>query len=194
VNKFPSARPHFLILTEDGFRRQYEALNTDDLTAAHHVISSLRSRHLMIFNCGIDGGCSRLHKHMQVFPAPDGFTLWPDSEIPQPPVKFFMHRFQKGLPEADELLRIYRALLRRAERALGHAALEGEAAVPHNVIMDRSWLVVVPRRSAGWDGISTNAAGMLGMVWVNNEEKMNLWLKRGPANVLARLGVPADED
>lgn len=192
MNKFPSARPHYLILTQNGFRRQFEALDINDLTAARQVISSLHSRHLMLFNCGINGGCSRMHKHMQLIPAPDGFPLWPDSEQVELPFKFAMHRFRGGLPPANELLTIYRALLRRAERALGHAALEGEAAVPHNVIMDRNWLVVVPRRSAGWDGIDTNAAGMLGMVWVKSEEKMNIWLERGPANVLAQLGVPVD--
>lgn len=168
----------------------------DDLSAARQVISSLGTRHLLLFNCGIEGGCSRMHKHMQAFPAPepDKFALWPDAKDPQPPFKFFMHRFRGRVPQPDELLAIYRALLRRAERALGHAALEGEPAVPHNVVMDRNWMVVVPRRSADWDGISTNAAGMLGMAWVSDEEKMRLWLERGPSNVLARLGVPADAE
>lgn len=194
ANKFPSARPHLLILTQDGFKRQFEALDIDDLAAAREVVSSLKSRYLLLFNCGIDGGCSRLHKHMQLFPAPDPnkFALWADASEPKLPFKFFIHRFSAGLPPADELLRIYRALLRRAERALEYAALEGEAAVPHNVIMDRNWLVVIPRRAAGWDGVGANAAGMLGMVWVNNEEKVKTWLARGPAAMLARLGVPAD--
>ncbi|KAK4245716.1 hypothetical protein C7999DRAFT_16125 [Corynascus novoguineensis] len=198
ANKFPSARPHYLILTQDGFRRQHEALDMDDMTAARHVLSSLSRcrRHLVIFNCGIDGGCSRMHKHMQVFPAPASeFPLWPDNvaEEPKLPFKAFMRRFRNGvLPEPRELLDIYRALLRRAERAVGHAALEGEAAVPHNVILDRNWLVVVPRLSGAWDGLSTNAAGMLGMVWISSEDKLDVWLERGPANVLAQVGVPAD--
>ncbi|KAL2166786.1 hypothetical protein VTG60DRAFT_2139 [Thermothelomyces hinnuleus] len=196
ANKFPSARPHYLILTGDGFRRQHEPLDIHDLAAARHVIPSLLPRrHLVIFNCGIDGGCSRMHKHMQVFPAPDDFPLWPDAAAePELPFRFFMRRFHNGLPPPDDLLRTYRALLRRAERAVGHAALEGEAAVAHNVMADRNWLVVVPRRSASWDGLSTNAAGMLGMVWISSEDKLKAWLDRGPAAVLARLGVPADAD
>ncbi|KAK4235327.1 hypothetical protein C8A03DRAFT_17916 [Achaetomium macrosporum] len=198
VNKFPAARSHLLILTQDGFRRQHEALDLDDLTAARQVLASLESRHLLLFNCGIDSGCSRMHKHMHAFPAPDPekFALWPDdanSEHVKPSFKFFMHRFSDGLPPPDALLGIYRGLVRRAERAAGYIAREGErAAVAHNVILDRSWLLVVPRRAAGWDGVDTNAAGMLGMVWVHSEEKMKLWLERGPANVLARLGIPAD--
>ncbi|KAK4098995.1 hypothetical protein N658DRAFT_498813 [Parathielavia hyrcaniae] len=198
-NKFPAARPHLLVLTQDGFRRQYEALNMDDFRAAVQVISSLatgtaKNRYLLLFNCGINSGCSRLHKHMHIFPAPDRgqFPLWLDSDEPRLPFRFFMHRFQSGLPSAHEIVDIYRALLRRAERAAGHSVLEGEAAVPHNVIMDRNWLIVIPRRSPGWEGADTNAAGMLGMLWVHNEEKMKVWLEKGPANVLARIGVPAD--
>jgi ATP adenylyltransferase len=184
-----------LILTQDGFKRQYEALDIDDLTAARDALCSLQSRrYLLLFNCGIESGCSRLHKHLQIFPAPDSdkFAQWLDADNPNLPSKAFMHRFQSGIPAAEELLGIYRALLRRSERALGHAALEGEAAVPHNVIMDRNWLVVIPRRAARWDGLCTNAAGMLGMVWVRDEEHLKGWLARGPSAILAQLGVPAD--
>lgn len=72
-NKFSSARPHLSVLTEDGFTRQHEPLNLADINALHTVLTSLQKnskrRYLAIFNCGIDSGCSRLHKHMQVFPA-----------------------------------------------------------------------------------------------------------------------------
>lgn len=194
ANKFPAARPHLLILTQDGFRRQWEALDIDDFTAAHEGISLLSGRQLLLFNCGINGGCSRLHKHMQILPAPDPnrYTLWLDAEEPQLPFKFFIHRFQDGLPPPNKLLGIYETLLRKAEKVVDDAPVGGEAAIAHNVIMDQNWMVVIPRRSSSWDGVGANAASMLGMVWVHNEETMNIWLERGPANVLARLGVPAD--
>jgi ATP adenylyltransferase len=194
-NKFPAGRPHCLILTQDGFRRQYEALKMDDLTAACQVLSSLESRHLLLFNCGIDSGCSRLHKHVHIFPAPDPdkITLWPDLDELKLPFKAFVHRFHNRLPPVGEILEIYQGLLRQAESALGSALLDGDAAVPHNVVMDRNWLVVIPRRAAGWDGADTNAAGMLGMIWVHSEEKVKIWLEKGPANVLAQIGVPAAE-
>lgn len=194
ANKFPAARPHLLILTQDGFRRQWEPLDIDDFTAAHEGISLFSGRHLLLFNCGINGGCSRLHKHMQLLPAPDPdkYTLWLDAEEPQLPFKFFIHRFQDGLPAPSKLLGVYETLLRKAEKVVDDAPVEGEAAIPHNVIMDQNWMVVIPRRSSSWGGVGANAASMLGMVWVHNEETMNIWLERGPANVLARLGVPAD--
>jgi ATP adenylyltransferase len=197
-NKFPSARPHLLLLTQDGFKRQYAALDIDDIKAALQVLASLKTRrHLLFFNCGIDSGCSRMHKHMQVFPTPDPeqFPLWPDSKTSEPPFKAFICRFkpQAGPPPAEVLAGFYRELLRRAEKSVGHVTLEGEAALPHNVIMTRDWLVVIPRQAASWDGAATSAPGMLGMVWLHNEETMNLWVNRGPVNVLRRLGFPAED-
>ncbi|KAL2127557.1 hypothetical protein VTI74DRAFT_10549 [Chaetomium olivicolor] len=194
VNKFPAARPHLLLLTQDGFRRQYEVLDLDDITAAHQVISSFDSRQLLLFNCGLNSGCSRMHKHMQIFPAPDPehFALWPDSTNPVVPYQFFIHHFLDGLPPPEEILTVYQSLLCQAEKCFEDTTLHSESAVPHNVVMDRNWLLVIPRRAAGWDGADTNAAGMLGMVWVHDEERMKLWLEKGPADVLARIGIPAD--
>ncbi|KAJ4289984.1 hypothetical protein N0V88_006785 [Collariella sp. IMI 366227] len=194
VNKFPAARPHLLILTQDGFRRQYEALNIDDIAAAHQVLSSLSGRQLLLFNCGINSGCSRMHKHMQVFPAPhpENFELWPDSTDQVVPFKFFIHYFRDGLPFPEEILAVYQSLLGQAAACFENIALDSEAAVPHNLIINRNWLLVIPRRAAGFEGADTNAAGMLGMVWVHHEERMKLWLNKGPADVLARIGVPAD--
>lgn len=199
VNKFPAARPHLLILTQDGFRRQHEALTRDDIAAARQVLAALTTRTLLLFNCGVESGCSRMHKHMHILPtpAPDQFRLWPDAaDDPRVqaglPFRAFVHRFDDGLPAVDAIHEIYCGLLRRAERAVGHAAVDDGAALPHNVMMDRSWLVVVPRRAAGWNGADTNAAGMLGMVWVHSEDRMKVWLEHGPANVLGQLGVPGD--
>lgn len=60
-NKFCMYRPHLLLLTKDGYRRQYEQLDLQDLQAVWNVLQSLNWRYFMFFNCGKDGGCSRLH-------------------------------------------------------------------------------------------------------------------------------------
>lgn len=60
-NKFCMYRPHLLLLTKDGWRRQYEQLDLQDLQAVWNVLESLNWRYFMFFNCGKDGGCSRLH-------------------------------------------------------------------------------------------------------------------------------------
>jgi len=138
---------------------------------------------------------------MQVFPAPEGFELWPDVRRGQVtlPFKAFVHRFDaKEFPDPSALLEIYTSLLGQAEEALGSGWSSSppdgkeKEAPPHNFVLSREWMMVVPRRAAGWKGADTNAAGVLGMLWVSDEEKMLLWMDLGPARVLAQLGVPAD--
>ncbi|KAK1757739.1 ATP adenylyltransferase-domain-containing protein [Echria macrotheca] len=204
-NKFPAARPHLLVLTQDGFRRQHEALDRADIGALWQVLSSFQQgkRYLAIFNCGVESGCSRLHKHMQVFAAPEEdeqFALWPDanngdgSTHAAVPFRFFLHRFERGFPPADELLKIYLELLGKAETAVGQRSRGGaiDGAVPHNVVLDRRWMLVVPRRAAGLNGIIANSAAALGMIWVANEEQIEAWVQEGPARVMAHVGVPRE--
>ncbi|KAK0616332.1 hypothetical protein B0T14DRAFT_434121 [Immersiella caudata] len=194
-NKFSAARPHLLLLTADGYRRQHEALDLADFTALQTVLSQFtKARYLAIFNCGVNSGCSRLHKHMQVFRAPEGFQLWPDEEEKGPtlPFRYFMARFD-GLPGPEELERVYKGLVRQAAEALGWDSQgKGEEAAPHNVVLDGRWMVVVPRRRPGWNGADANAAAVLGMLWVPDEEKMRKWVSLGPGRVMAQLGVTVE--
>ncbi|OIW29322.1 hypothetical protein CONLIGDRAFT_669221 [Coniochaeta ligniaria NRRL 30616] len=203
-NKFCVVRPHMLLVTADGFRRQYEALDLHDLAAARHVMGSSFQgggggrEYMMLYNCGVDAGCSRLHKHMQILPKPGnsigGYRLWLDDTEDMVgamiPFKHFLARF-KDLPDANGLLRVYLSLLGNAQAALRD---QGENkpghAVAHNVVLTRRWMVVIPRRRAGVDGADANAAGMLGMVWLSDEDRLKKWLEVGPADVLTQCGVP----
>ncbi|KAK1997431.1 ATP adenylyltransferase [Colletotrichum falcatum] len=223
-NKFCAYRPHLMLVTADGRRRQFEALGGADLGAAREVLTGLHrgggggggsgQEYLVIFNCGKDGGCSRLHKHMQVIPAPDAIPLWPDEIGPRPPFRYFVHRFAgplnggaggdeaRGMPSADELVGVYRQMLRQAaalvpgregvvagENGDGDVDDEREAAVPHNVVLGGRWMVVIPRVADGVDGAGVNAAGMLGVVWAAGRETVDKWKGIGPRWVLEEVGV-----
>ncbi|KAK1590758.1 ATP adenylyltransferase [Colletotrichum navitas] len=230
-NKFCAYRPHLMLVTADGRRRQFEALDGADLGAAREVLMGLHRRgggggggggvgqeYLAIFNCGKKGGCSRLHKHMQVIPAPDAIPLWPDEAKPEgssggqpgPPFRYFVHRFGGSLngggggagelPSADELVGAYQQMLGQAaalvpgrEEAMEESGDGGgggrEAAVPHNVVLGGRWMVVIPRVTDGVDGIGVNAAGMLGVVWAAGTETVDKWKRLGPRRVLGEVGV-----
>ncbi|OQV01041.1 hypothetical protein CLAIMM_06458 [Cladophialophora immunda] len=84
LNLFAVFRPQYLILTLDSFRRQTENLDKTDLSAAWRVLHHLSHEHFVMFNCGSEAGCSRLHKHMQVIPCSEGLTLFPDLETRDP--------------------------------------------------------------------------------------------------------------
>ncbi|KAG5775491.1 hypothetical protein H9Q73_010833 [Fusarium xylarioides] len=88
ASKFCFANPHLMLLTSDGHQRQCEPLNKDDLTAVWSVLSTMGEDYVAFFNCGRDGGCSRLHKHMQLIPKPnDSFASFLDMDDGTPQAK-----------------------------------------------------------------------------------------------------------
>ncbi|KAK3684193.1 ATP adenylyltransferase-domain-containing protein [Podospora appendiculata] len=199
INKFAAVRPHLLLLTQDGFQRQYTALDRDDLASARAVFASFQRPYLVFYNCRVEGGCSRLHKHMQVIPSPegdeDGMLLWPDWDEARRgciPFHYFLHRFKDGiLPAPEDLSEIYEGLLGQAQKVLHRDddVKDGSKAIPHNVAMNQRWIVVIPRRKGDANGVGVNGAGMLGLAWVSSEKKLKDWMEFGPANVLVEVGV-----
>lgn len=202
MNKFPVFRPMLLLLTVDSYRRQHEPLARDDIGAAWDVICDLKEEHYAFFNCTVTSGSSREHKHLQILPAPGandaypaGFRFFPDYDEPLGQILFthFVQRFDT-LPDSAEGRRervfdIYTRLLEQTRQALD---LEPGALIcPHNFILTKRWMMVVPRRAASFQGINANAPGMLGSVFLWNQDQLEAWKEIGPMNVLAGLGLPA---
>ncbi|GKT45999.1 diadenosine 5',5'''-P1,P4-tetraphosphate phosphorylase 2 [Colletotrichum spaethianum] len=222
-NKFCAYRPHLLLMTADGRKRQFEGLSSGDLGVASEVLAGLNrggrgggQEYLVIFNCGKEGGCSRLHKHMQVIPAPDVIPLWPDevgstgdAEGQELPMRYFIHRFSESsngnhsggrgeMPSADELADAYWQMLQQAaevipgrKEAVEKDNVGREVTVPHNVVLSERWMVVIPRVTDGVDGAGVNAAGMLGVVWASETKTVDKWKRLGPRLVLSEVGIRA---
>ena len=152
---------------------------------------------MVIYNGGKEAGCSRSHKHMQLFPCPSDFTLFPDSspeEIAKVPYVYALFRFRPsslGADNSSNIFEDYLSGLQRARVALG--IRQGED-VPHNVVIVREWILVIPRRKAGAGGVSANTAGMMGLVWIGSEDEMSQWKRIGASNILSKLGVAVKEE
>jgi ATP adenylyltransferase/5',5'''-P-1,P-4-tetraphosphate phosphorylase II len=207
-NKFCMYRPHLLLLTKDGTRRQYEALDIDDLQSAWATLDALGwRRYFMFFNCGKDGGCSRLHKHLQLAPyLPDRLGPWPSVAASSSsasssassfsaanvPYEYILRRFDADLGP-KQVMDIYAQMLGEARQMLGldASAASSRNHVPHNLALGRNWILVIPRTKAGVDGAYGNTLGMLGMVSVASHDELDCWLRQGPNNVVAQLGVAA---
>ncbi|KAL2835600.1 ATP adenylyltransferase-domain-containing protein [Aspergillus pseudoustus] len=195
VNKFCMFRPQLLLLTSDSYRRQREPLDLNDLSAACSVLSDLSARPLfVIYNCGPVGGASRQHKHLQVLPRPP--RLFPDErgfDSKNVPFRYFL-RYLDGLDigASDghvKLFDVYKSLLAEAKQALGIDP-ESEDYFPHNVALVKEWIIVVPRQRVDVEGVTANAPGMLGSVWLTSDEQLEQWKQVGPRKVLAGLGFP----
>jgi ATP adenylyltransferase/5',5'''-P-1,P-4-tetraphosphate phosphorylase II len=196
LNRYCVFRPQYLILTLDSFKRQTETLDEADLSAAWSVLQNMKTDHFIIFNCGPEAGCSRIHKHMQVIPRPTDFTLFPDKEgldLSAVPFKYYIKRLSgQGKTSANlpySLLETYKSLCTEARAAWQSSAKGKSEYLPHNMVLTKRWILVLPRRKCEVNGASANAAGMMGMVWVTNENQMDHWKEFGPAKVLAELGI-----
>lgn len=189
-----------MLLTSDGHRKQYEPLLESDFEAAWTVLTTLDRDYIAFFNCGRDGGCSRLHKHLQLIPRPTGgFATFLDSEggkEPNVPFQWFYRRFDPlGVTPAD-LTQVYTHLLSQATEAGAgrseHAdsAPDG-AACPHNMILTKQWIIVIPRRRAAINKeAGVNALGMIGIIAVATKNEISGWAKLGLTGALKELGVP----
>lgn len=188
-----------MLLTLDGNQRQYKALEKQDFSTAVLTLNTIENDYAVFYNCGQDGGCSRLHKHMQLMPMPKdsfaSFLDYPDGKEPSVPFMWFYHRFDDGPLMASHAFSIYNDLLKRASdagRGLGQHAdsMPPGAACPHNVIFTKRWMVVLPRRRAGINKeAGANAMGMLGYIAVATEKEIDTWVRLGLRKTLAQLGV-----
>ncbi|KAI9891092.1 MAG: hypothetical protein M1814_003291 [Vezdaea aestivalis] len=223
-NAYPVLRPSYLLLTSDPLQIQSSPLSLADFVAARTTLARLSRGHakggaagknddwkyVMAYNCGRAAGCSRNHKHMQIFPSPSpgasSFSIFPDQGQPAD-VPFVYDLIQHDdriviphvLPGADinseklalGLFEWYRSSLDRFRDDFGW---KGKTqCIPHNVVMTQDWTVVVPRRRAEVGGLSTNAVGMMGMVWVKTEDEVERWKKAGLSSILAELGMESDD-
>lgn len=212
-NAYSVLRPSFLLLTDSSEYRQDAPLSLIDITAARNALASLSHNHLIkssdaedkqiagwmvIYNCGPAAGCSRLHRHMQIFPYPD-YQLFPDRPTDNSatvPYICNLIRHPSSISHLSEIsnhiFESYTAALDQFRGLLGIGCKDEP--VPHNLVMTGGWTVIIPRRTAQVDGISANAAGMMGMVWVETEDKFEQWNKLGPSWVLGKLGLGASLD
>lgn len=207
ANKFCFTRPMLLLMTTDGFKRQHDPLEAADLAAAWAVLRAMRTSHFVFYNCGEPSGNSRLHRHVQLTRRPEGFTTFLDHEEggeEQPPVPFMYFReplMRKGEEEeegegpstpvtGESLAKVYGKLLGRVEAASSFRWDGPGTSCPHNLVMTQHWMAVIPRRRAVWEGLSTNALGMLGLVGVASRENADKWIRIGPLEVLGQFGIP----
>ena len=131
---------------------------------------------------------------MQILKKPEAtsFTFWPEKKNSQAriPYKHYLHRFDSPEQlESKAVFSLYTASLGQCRRDLGIAEDDHNTMCPHNVMLTKEWMIVLPRRSNDYQGVGANAAGMMGLPMMSTEETMQKWIDAGPANVLANLGV-----
>ncbi|KAH7112207.1 hypothetical protein B0J11DRAFT_542889 [Dendryphion nanum] len=193
LNLFCVDRPQLVMLTQDSYRRQHEPLDIDDFKAVLEIAVPLQNMYF-IYNCSEAAGCSRVHKHLQGLRGPPrAFQQLLQADKSKDkiavPFQYFIHHFEHRFEDiaASDMLAKYESLFEQARNALG---LEKGVVCPHNVVLWKGWMIVIPRRKGAHGKASANAAGMLGSFWVPDRSLLDAYAVLNPREVLEELGVP----
>ncbi|THZ15114.1 hypothetical protein D6C91_06972 [Aureobasidium pullulans] len=192
VNKWGIFRPMTVIPTTH-YALQTDDLDMSDVNAAWSVLKAFETPSLIIYNCGVNAGSSQGHKHTQVFPLPV-HALWPSrahscddvsTNIANVPFKHFSIR----LPSHADTKTAYEAYIRLLELSRETLARLGEGSRDYNVAMTADWITVIPRRSSEGP-YGANAAGMLGIVYLPDQQERDRWAQVGYTKQLEAFGIP----
>lgn len=205
LNKFNVIDHHLLVVTR-AFEDQTAPLTLADFQALWQCMSEIRG--LGFYNAGEVAGASQRHKHLQLAPYP----LAPG--VVEPPILPFIQQaeFAAGigrsprLPFVHAISRLEPGLERQPDRAaevsydaylrllvdVGLRAPNQKPIAtlpPYNLLLTRSWMLLVPRRRETFASISVNALGFAGSFFVRNEEQWKTLQQVGPLAVLHGVGL-----
>jgi len=202
LNKFPVIDRHLLVITR-AYQAQTAPLTQADFAALARLIGPLGG--LGFYNGGTTAGASQHHKHLQWIPTAAGETSLRAyaerlrlqaqqrgarvlTELP------FRHAFV-SLATVDWTLPDAAGAHLQQLFAAACAALElppnANPMPPYNLLLDRDWLMVVPRRHEHWQDISVNALGFAGSLFVRRPAQIEQIRAVGPLALLAAVGEAA---
>ena len=206
LNKFNVIDRHLLIVTRR-FEEQETLLDRHDFAALAACMAPLGG--LGFYNGGVEAGASQRHKHLQLVPLPLGGADLPVPIAPlfeavrgvpgvcRVPALPFLHAFSWIEGEAfaetadtvEQLHRLYHDML-DASGLLGVAAGGRiRQSAPYNLLLSRDWMLLVPRSRECFDGISVNALGFAGSLFVRNDEQLQAVRRAGPMAVLQAVAI-----
>jgi ATP adenylyltransferase len=206
LNKFNVLGHHILMVTRS-FQEQESLLTLSDFEA---LLLCLREYEgLAFYNAGEAAGASQRHKHLQLVPLP--LT----AEVPEVPIEPLLHtaRFEAKMgvvpslpflhvitrmnPQwidssgegAQDMLQQYLDMLQRVGLSGTETGGETMRPRPYNLLVTREWMILVPRSTECFEGISVNALGFAGGFLVRDEEQFNLLKKNGPMAALQHVAM-----
>ncbi len=203
LNKFSVIDNHALIVTRD-FQHQESLLNELDFKALWACMAG--SNVLGFYNGGVIAGASQIHKHMQMVPLPldrecdavpmeRRFSANTDIEyVAALPFTNTITWFDQALhSHPAKLARIsherYAEMLSRAGIQTVRGRDGPRQSMPYNLLITRTWMLLIPRLRERVGTISVNALGFAGSFFLRNLDELELLKRIGPMNVLREVAV-----
>jgi len=205
LNKFNVIDRHLLLVTRQ-FVHQEAPLDRADFAALAACMAEFDA--LGFYNGGAVAGASQPHKHLQLVPLPlerGGARPVPveaafDAVRGHPgivavPGLPFRHAFawldspanENPGNAADRLEPIYRALLGAVGVSTITQAGETRQSGPYNLLVSARWMLAVPRLREHFDGVSINALGFAGSLFVQDDAQRAALMQAGPMAALCAV-------
>jgi len=201
LNKYNVVEHHLLAVTRR-FEDQEEYLTEADFAA---MLAGLAEYDCLAFyNGGVTAGASQSHKHLQFVPLP----LAPSGPaVPLGPlvaagglpfrhaVDFTVPRWIRNpLSSARNAYETFRRMLRDAGMEEEGAPAGTRQSGPYNLLVTRSWMLLVPRSREYAAGSSVNALGFAGALLVRDEDQLRELRETGPLAALGGVAFPKGEE
>lgn len=175
INRGMVCPGHIIISSSSPKAIQGDDVIFEDCQALEHVVKGYNGKGIAYYNCGVDSGCSQMHKHMQFAPWTENplFDVMADGEkLPWKYVKASLADIT-----AKEILKAYTSLKNEMK-------WNGS----YNFVLSNGVMALVPRRAANhpW-GVNVNSLGVAGhfMIW----EHSSKIIEARPIDVLRDLCV-----
>lgn len=205
LNKYNVIDHHLLIVTRE-YADQEQLIDLQDFAALSTCLAEIDG--LGLYNAGATAGASQPHKHLQIVPVPLAANaapipierafehLPPGGGVTQSDKLPFRHAFawldpsrgSRPSAAAEETFRLY-------GRMLAAVGIEGVAdgtvvrqSAAYNLLMTRRWLLLVPRSTECFEGISVSALNFAGSLFVRDEHQLRIVEERKPLTVLTDVG------
>lgn len=184
LNKFPVLEEHALVVTRI-YRDQSERLTVGDFEALWTCMEQFPS--LGFYNGGRAAGASQTHKHLQLASLP--VCGWKD--LPIQPGELAAIGIPHELRAAPKVGWSGEALERAYDVAMSAQGLfERGETLAYNLLITPKELVVIPRSSEKYEGISVNALAFVGSLFVRDEDTLSRVREVGPAAILRGVCPP----
>lgn len=204
LNKFNVVENHLLIVTKK-FESQENLLTKEDFKAILYCLSEFNG--LAFYNGGKEAGASQQHKHLQYVPLPlsaDENSI-PFNDIlkgnsnkaikaqflPKLP---FLHSyiylpklfFRDSENFVEQIYKFYRELLSAVD-IKPNGKIQS---TPYNLLMTKSWMLLIPRSNEFFETISINSLAFVGSFFVRNKSELKIIKKYGAKEALKAVTFP----
>lgn len=198
LNKFNVMAHHILMVTT-AHAQQREPLDSEDFFAA--ALCLLAQDGLVFYNGGTEAGASVQHKHLQMIPLPlsavlsfplaELFSGLPsdNGEVYSAPIPF-SHRIAPAAYTETGAMQIAKTNLQRYRQLMNALQLMPQyngLMPPHNMLLTREFLWVIPRTLESYRGLAVNALGYAGTLLVKNETQLQQLDKIGCLKLLTAV-------